>query len=743
MNTESTSYLNYGFAFLIYILPFLLQAQDQDSLKEALNRVNTTEQKVEIALKLAELNIKTDSAATVKYLNNALVLSSDLDNRVFKIKTLRWYGKFMYSNSKITEAIAYANDGEKLAEESGNAMEQALLLRDLGQYYTMAKKYKEAINNSEHAFDIFIDLSDSVRAAATLNNLGIIQSYQGLYRNALEYYFEVLNNYKVIDSLEYSSVLGNIGIAYMELKEFDLSLNYLKRSLEIMDKIGFHMGKFMSYGNIGLNYLEIQQYDSAIHYLEKSAQNMLKLNNGSVFPDTYIYLATGYIGKKQYKNAFESLEKAKSILDNSNNKIYTIQYHLSKARLHIELNEYEVAQQELDQISMDIEDGEISGFSSEYYRYSADIASAMSHYAKSNEYLNKLIHVKDSIFNRERVKEIANLEANFRFKEEMDSVTFAQRAEKMVYEARIEEQKDRTVLLTIFISIISVISIFLIYYLIKTKKLNDSLAFSNSKILEQNVSINRQKEELEIRNKQLDLSIEELQGAQKRLIEKEKLSSVGQLASGLAHELNNSLSVIGNVNVVLKESLMPELNKSNSDHIKMINLSEKSIQKASAIITSLKHATSELNEEHVTKMSLVSLVKENVEFVKIDNANIEFVEEYGHDMRINLDRSEFSLGLIALLRNAIDAIGKGEKSIITVSIKKDEGVTKIEIEDTGNGIPGKNLNKIFDPFFTTKPPGAGVGLGLFLSKSIFNKMGADLTITSKVNFGTKASITFS
>ena len=114
------------------------------------------------------------------------------------------------------------------------------------------------------------------------------------------------------------------------------------------------------------------------------------------------------------------------------------------------------------------------------------------------------------------------------------------------------------------------------------------------------------------------------------------------------------------------------------------------------------------------------------------------VKEYGEVPRISCNIGEIKQVLVNLLVNAAQALK--DKGTITLRTKEDAGNLVVQVADTGSGIPEEHLKRIFDPFFTTKPVGKGTGLGLWISATIIQKHGGNLTVDSVVGSGTTMTI---
>ncbi len=275
-----------------------------------------------------------------------------------------------------------------------------------------------------------------------------------------------------------------------------------------------------------------------------------------------------------------------------------------------------------------------------------------------------------------------------------------------------------------------------------------------------------EKLEIEVQRRTEDLtrSLEELRATQERLIVSEKLSSVGRLAAGLAHELNNPLNFVSaNVQFLKKhvsayEELLtayrselrahgevPELAALEArlefDYVRqdlpdVVEAMEVGTQRAGAILQELRiflhgGATGDTRELDLAECvrSTVQLVKHNARH-RVD-IEVSFTEEPALVMG---NRGQLGQVCMNLLVNALDAIdGRGR---IEVRLRGTEDELYLEVQDDGCGIEDKDRLHVFDPFFTTKPLGHGTGLGLAVSHKVVASHGGRLFFDSELGEGT-------
>jgi C4-dicarboxylate-specific signal transduction histidine kinase len=213
------------------------------------------------------------------------------------------------------------------------------------------------------------------------------------------------------------------------------------------------------------------------------------------------------------------------------------------------------------------------------------------------------------------------------------------------------------------------------------------------------------------------------------LLHQEKLISLGELASGIAHEINNPLSIIiGKVDILSKafqSSPVEDVNLINK-HLQSIKTTSLRIAK---IVGALKQLTRDSRLDNISTYSIQEVLEPVYDLYvsKLSNAGIELkIEVPDQKLRVRCSLLEISQVLLNLLINASHAVESLEKKWIQISVETKGEVINISITDSGAGIEMSNRSKIFQPFFTTKAPNVGTGIGLSLSKELMKKHGGDL-----------------
>jgi two-component system NtrC family sensor kinase len=228
----------------------------------------------------------------------------------------------------------------------------------------------------------------------------------------------------------------------------------------------------------------------------------------------------------------------------------------------------------------------------------------------------------------------------------------------------------------------------------------------------------------------------DLKKAQKGLIQTEKLASVGTLASGLTHEISSPLAGLKNCLIRIRKK--PQKEEINRYFGLMMN----AIQRIEKVVVGLLNF-SRRDDYHFEPFNMHETISRALSLVeyKLERSGIEVEKNFDEKLKSCVgDSQHIEQVVINLVLNAADAMSQGGKLYISSSFNN--SFARIEIEDTGAGIPPENIDKVFDPFFTTKEPGKGTGLGLSVSYNIIKEHGGDISVESEVNRGTKFIITF-
>jgi two-component system NtrC family sensor kinase len=224
-----------------------------------------------------------------------------------------------------------------------------------------------------------------------------------------------------------------------------------------------------------------------------------------------------------------------------------------------------------------------------------------------------------------------------------------------------------------------------------------------------------------------------------QIVETGKLASIGELAAGIAHEINNPVAIMVEEAGWIQDLISEGIDK--GDNFEEFKRALNQIQTQGHRCKGITHkllSFARKTDSRVETLQINEFVTEVVDLLsqkfKYANINVD-VQLHPELPTIQASATEIQQVLMNILQNAVYAMEKTGGKIIIMTGMDDQHLS-VSIKDTGPGIPSDNLARIFDPFFTTRPVGKGTGLGLSICYGIINKMGGRIDVESKVDEGT-------
>ena len=251
-------------------------------------------------------------------------------------------------------------------------------------------------------------------------------------------------------------------------------------------------------------------------------------------------------------------------------------------------------------------------------------------------------------------------------------------------------------------------------------------------------------QQLNKKNKKLQKTLSELKETQLQLINTEKMASIGQLVSGVAHEINTPLASISSNNDLINR-ILANKNNLSLEQIEILrelnNIDIEAAQRISNIVKSLKRFV-RLDEAEFQKADINKEIDLTLKLLTHElGNNIEIVRNYSAIPEVMCSVNMLNQVFMNLLVNACHSIKKKkQKGIIVITTMADEKFLTVKIKDNGTGIPSEIQSKIFNAGFTTKKIGIGTGLGLSISKKIVELHKGSISFVSKQNEGTEFTV---
>lgn len=239
-------------------------------------------------------------------------------------------------------------------------------------------------------------------------------------------------------------------------------------------------------------------------------------------------------------------------------------------------------------------------------------------------------------------------------------------------------------------------------------------------------------QELKKKVNELESAKRQLEDAQQQVIHSEKMAAIGQMAAGVAHELNNPLSgILGFSQLLLAGEAVSAQQREDLETI------ESQAKRCKTIIRNLLEL-SRTQKPSLEYVDLIPYMRSTLHLITYDfvtsgiTLDVQLPDRLPH---IYGDPHQLQQVFLNLISNARHALEGCRPAKLTVSTEESENMLRIHFRDNGTGIPDEIIKKVFDPFFTTKPSGKGTGLGLSICRSIIEQHGGELSVQSQPKKG--------
>ena len=239
----------------------------------------------------------------------------------------------------------------------------------------------------------------------------------------------------------------------------------------------------------------------------------------------------------------------------------------------------------------------------------------------------------------------------------------------------------------------------------------------------------------------LQSAYESLRTTQEQLHSAEKLASIGQLAAGVAHEINNPLGTIMLYASLIKRGVT-KLTAEGTPLTGDLDLIVQEANRCKSIVQNLLNFARQ-GKLHISEFDLPALLNHILKKMKVDpkNEGVSYDIRYADpDITMEGDKEQIEQVLTNVIGNAIEAMENAVKKELSVRVEKTGSIVKVKVGDTGSGILKENFGKVFTPFFTTKKMGKGTGLGLAIAYGIVKMHKGEIRFVSEINKGTEFTI---
>ncbi|MDW3191071.1 MAG: tetratricopeptide repeat protein [Cytophagales bacterium] len=608
-------------------------------------------------------------------------------------RNLRW--------SQPDESLKYATEALKLAELQQNTPLQATSYRLIGGAHYYLGNYESSLLYSERSLNIAESIGDTSLMITNLNSLGIDNYDLGNYEASMQYFLEAVDLMNANGGkLRRAIVLNNIGLLFEQVGDAEQARSFSLMGLGVAKENNNTNVQVYSYNGIGISYMMEDNYTLALQYLD-SAQKIAKQVNNRIWGSVaHNYSGEIYRLLKRYDSAEYHFGTALRLSESVGDQKRIADVYTNQARLCLVLGNLEKCLFYLDKSQELAATYNWRKLYLDNLKLYADVYSTFHMHHKAIESQAAYVEYRDSIYNdiMNRNLELIPLKLS----EQKDRIRLSQQ------QAALDAQRVANLVYLAIIVIAIPIAILLFYLLRKNKK----------------------------QNKVLEAKNEEIRQTQDLLVKSEKMASLGVLAAGIGHEINNPLNYIENgvlnISNILKEDF-PDKHSPTLD--KFIDIVNEGVNRASTIVNSLANF-SRSGQENNEFCDLEAIAENCLVILSSKTKGIQFNKVYSNEkLLVKGNESKLHQVCMNLLANAIHAVSKQPNPTIAIRTEKVGDELVLTIKDNGYGIDEENLSKISDPFFTTKSPGEGTGLGLFIAHSFIDEHNGRLEVKSIIGNG--------
>lgn len=662
-----------------------------------------------------------------------------IEDSVQKAKYISAY-PFNYTND---ELIPYYEYGLTLYKKSEQPDLFLTYTTHLGLLYLNQLNYPKSIFYLSLAAIYYPSDSSSQQLVTIYKYRAQAYRFWGFSQQSIiQYQKAIFVANEINDSLSLCALNRELGYAFF-MQEHDSSLYYYSRSNDIAKKKHSIYNLAYNYTMIGDCFHQKAKYSHSIAYHDTALKYALEFNQ-SKNNDQMLMFAYSGLGRSYFSlNNIDSAKKFFKITEKYMNGKLSINFYKELTDFYYNIGDYTKALEMADSTcakSGNLKDAKYSIITNKLY---IKIYKKLNNNAQVNAYYQKLISSYDSIYLYQS-SDIVNSIKLFADIDKIANEKILLQKEKEIAQVKMEQTKNRSTIKSIIAIFLLVVIIIIGFLIIKYRKIN----------------------------RRLKAVINQLKQTQEQLINSEKMASIGVMAAGVAHEINNPVNFISaGINSLeldlndLKQfidlSSHPRFNKLSAKE-KIIQLGK--LQKEVDIQQTSKIINETVEDIKFGVVRTTDIVKSLLNLARMDDKlwietdlnkslndaiNIlhnkvkykaKVIKKFQNDKNIIFCMpGRINQVFVNIINNAVDAIDKD--GVIIIESRADDYNAIISISDTGNGMTPETIKKAFDPFYTTKEIGKGTGLGLSISYGIIKEHKGDIRIESVVSKGSEILLT--
>lgn len=705
-----------------------------DSIEASANRA-TGEQKLDLLLELCDSYIAINPDRALDYGLQVLVQSKKLGKPLQEVQALFLMGKANFKISNIENALRYYTRALGQFEKFNMRKEQVEVLIELSEVYDYVRNPEMAIVYLERAYGIAVQTKDYILQTNVLNSLGQIHIKKGNYKSAITQFtkiLQIIGNGQLTNEqrrIKFNSY-NKIGLSYKNLGEFQQSLEAYKKSA-ILSKANNDLLEYEKVQReIALSFYLAQRMDSALVFYNKALILSSELNDSAELVLAFQGIGDVNFELERFDQARLNYIRQLNISEKIKNTQGIVTSLVKISRCYYVSGDYPTSTNYLNRALGIARSENLYTTSADVYQYLSLISESEGRYRDALAYYKLWADIRDSIYSEESGERLAKLQIIYDINQkERENEILKQGSE--IQKLELAKNRYRNIFLVVIVITFSVLIIFLGFlYQSKHKEVRKQRE-AEQRIVEIN-------KELE---KRMIQEIKKQEKQQHLLAQKSKLESLGTLAAGIAHEINQPLGGIsmGLDNILLKindknytEPYLKEKIATLFDNVDRIKRIIDHVR-----IFSRTQKPNTLERVDVNEVIYSALLMVGTQY-QTHNVSINVSLSNG-PCNILGDKFKLEQVVLNLLSNAKHAVDEKEKRQIQgyqkqIAIKswQTDLYVFFSVWDNGIGIHTDILEKIYDPFFTTKSEEKGTGLGLSITYGFIKDILGEIRVDSEL-----------
>jgi signal transduction histidine kinase/Flp pilus assembly protein TadD len=661
------------------------------------------------------------------------LLGSARDTTRFKILS----ELFKQTNqSDFNEALGYATQAYDQAEAIGDSAKIveggrmiAYSLDDLGRNDEVIDVLNKVIGIAVRNQERYPELKPKLKFL--LNNAGIAYMHRGNYDSSLSYHFRSLEIRETEgDKKSIGTARNNIGVVYFKLRNYEKALEYYLQSLAIKKELNDNVDLDRILSNVGLCYNALRSFDEAIESFNE-ALNICKDNcSEAVIKEANFGLGEAYRSRRNFDKAKEKYIISLDLSKKQNDTQYWIENLIGLGKIERELKNYEGSIKYLEEAYELVQGSEYAELLINVYKESFTTYNLTSDFKNAALFQERYIKLKDSIYSGNLIKNLARIQTNYENRENLKTIRLINENIKLK-----DEQIQRQRIQYLFIVLVTMLIVLLATVLI----------WANRRQHRHNAALSEAKRVIEDQNKELTKSNEELdrrvqQKTRDLFLTNESLSQVNEELDNFiyrtSHDIRGPLVTLKGVcNVALldvKDTLA-------QDYLKRLDITA---EKLNSILTRLL-IVNQINHSELdaSTIDFKQMIDDILVTERKNGLPPKLLIEYELDPNVRLisDRQLVKIVLENLIDNAIKFYNTSERISPYVKIKVDRAnadKVRIRVEDNGIGINPRDKDQIFHLFVRASERSETGGIGLYLSKLSTHRLGGEIILADTSEKGT-------